>query len=85
MCSISVEVAEGAMSLAQDGCRLEDEDRRSGGVEDWVSVETVFWQERASARVRPYQERKWRRVTILEVLRKVCLGMKLVNAAGEQE
>lgn len=49
MCSISVEVAEGAMTLAQDGCRLEDEDRRSGGVEDWVSVETVFWQERARA------------------------------------
>ena len=68
MCSISVEVAEGAMSLAQDWCRAEGVDRRMEVVEELVSVEgsaTMCWQERCA-----------RRVTILEVLRKVRLGMQ---------
>ena len=52
MCSISVEVAEGAMSLAQDRCRAEDEDCRSGCVGRVGSVgrsKAVFWKERRRA------------------------------------
>ena len=61
--------------------------RMDAEVEEWVRASVgrraaVFWQERT--RACDQVPRKWRRVTILEVLRKVWLGTKLVNV-GEEE
>ena len=58
---------------------------RTGAVviEELVSVELRCFGR--SERVRRYQERKWWRVTILEVLRKVWLGMKACECCGRAE
>ena len=57
MCSISVSVAEGAMSLAQDWYRVEDED--GGRVVEELRVERRCFGRSERARATKYQGRKW--------------------------
>jgi hypothetical protein len=60
--------------------------RTDAVLEGWARAErraAVFWKERR--RACDQIPRKWRRVTILEVLRKVWLGRKLVNVAGGEK